>query len=120
MPRWSQTKLASALRGAGYHVEFIQLTGADHFAPIFREVSNGQFQAVADDAGFTRALDREGVLGGVSSGAVIHAALRLAEELDEGIVVCVLADGGWKYLSTGAYEGTLDDAEDSIDGSLWA
>ena len=50
-------------------------------------------------AGLRLLLEREGVLGGVSSGAVVHAALQLADELDEGVVVCVLADGGWKYLS---------------------
>ena len=44
-------------------------------------------------------LDREGIFAGVSSGAVVHVAQKLAAELDEGVVVCVLADGGWKYLS---------------------
>ena len=44
-------------------------------------------------------LDREGIFAGVSAGAVVHVARKLAAELDEGVVVCVLADGGWKYLS---------------------
>ena len=55
-------------------------------------------------AGLRALLDREGIFGGVSSGAVVHAARRLAEELDEGVVVCVLADGGWKYLSAEFWE----------------
>src|SRR4051812_35930388 len=46
-------------------------------------------------------LDEEGIFAGVSSGAVIHVARRLASELEEGVVVCVLPDGGWKYLSAG-------------------
>jgi len=50
-------------------------------------------------------LDREGIFAGVSSGAVVHVARRLAEELDEGVVVCVLPDGGWKYLSAGFWDG---------------
>ena len=50
-------------------------------------------------------LDGEGIFAGVSSGAVVHVARRLAAELDEGVVVCVLADGGWKYLSAGFWEG---------------
>jgi cysteine synthase B len=50
-------------------------------------------------AGLRLLLEREALLGGVSSGAVVHAALQLADELDEGVVVCVLADGGWQYLS---------------------
>src|SRR6266480_3811259 len=50
-------------------------------------------------------LEREGIFAGVSSGAVLHVARRLADELEEGTVVCVLADGGWKYLSAGFWQG---------------
>jgi [CysO sulfur-carrier protein]-thiocarboxylate-dependent cysteine synthase len=59
-------------------------------------------------------LDREGIFAGVSGGAVLHVARRLAGELDEGVVVCVLADGGWKYLSAGFWEG-----EEIDEGKLW-
>jgi cysteine synthase len=69
-------------------------------------------------------LEEEGIFAGISTGAILHAALGIAGRLvktgasaDIAFVVC---DGGWKYLSTGAYEGTLDDAEDSLDGQLWA
>ncbi len=59
-------------------------------------------------------LEDEGIFAGVSSGAVLHVAQRLAGELEEGVVVCVLADGGWKYLSAGFWQG------DEIDESkLW-
>ena len=63
-------------------------------------------------AGLRLLIDREGILGGVSSGAVIHVALRLARELDEGVVACVLADGGWRYLSADFWEqdGAVGDA----------
>jgi cysteine synthase len=44
-------------------------------------------------------LNAEGLFAGISSGAVVHVARRLASELEEGVVVCVLADAGWKYLS---------------------
>jgi [CysO sulfur-carrier protein]-thiocarboxylate-dependent cysteine synthase len=65
-------------------------------------------------AGVHALLDHEGVFAGVSSGAVLHVARRLAGELEEGVVVCVLADGGWKYLSAGFWQG------DEIDESkLW-
>ena len=66
-------------------------------------------------AGLRLLLEREAVLGGVSSGAVIHAALQLADELDEGVVVCVLADGGWKYLSADFWDA--DDVE-TRDGAI--
>jgi [CysO sulfur-carrier protein]-thiocarboxylate-dependent cysteine synthase len=57
-------------------------------------------------AGLRALIDREGVFGGVSSGAVVHVARRLAEEIDEGVVACILADGGWKYLSADFWEAT--------------
>ena len=66
----------------------------------------------------------EGIFAGVSTGAILHAAMGAAtkavrdgREADIAFIVC---DGGWKYLSTGAYEGTLDDAEDSLTDQLWA
>jgi [CysO sulfur-carrier protein]-thiocarboxylate-dependent cysteine synthase len=62
-------------------------------------------------------LDREGIFGGVSAGAVVHVARRLAAELDEGIVVCVLADAGWKYLSADFWES--DDVEHAMESTLW-
>jgi cysteine synthase len=68
-------------------------------------------------AGLRFLLEREGVLGGVSSGAVIHAALRLAEELDDAVIVCVLADGGWKYLSAEFWDAA--DVEETMEKSVW-
>ena len=69
-------------------------------------------------------LELEGIFAGISTGAILHAALAQAakavkagESADIAFVVC---DGGWKYLSTGAYEGTLDEAEDRLEGQLWA
>jgi cysteine synthase len=69
-------------------------------------------------------LDQEGIFAGISTGAILHAALGLAskavkagEPADIAFIVC---DGGWKYLSTGAYEGTLEDAEDRLEGTVWA
>jgi cysteine synthase B len=69
-------------------------------------------------------LDSEGIFAGISTGAILHAALaqaarsvRAGTRADIAFVVC---DGGWKYLSTGAYEGTLDEAEDRLEGQLWA
>lgn len=55
-PAWQSQKLASALRDAGYHVDLVRLRGADHYAPIFHEVRNGQFQAVTNDPAGQRAV----------------------------------------------------------------
>jgi cysteine synthase B len=62
-------------------------------------------------------LDREGIFAGVSSGAAVHVARKLAEELDEGVVVCILADAGWKYLSADFWE--TDDVARSMERTLW-
>jgi len=62
-------------------------------------------------------LDAEGIFGGVSAGAVVHVARRLAAELDEGVVVCILADGGWKYLSADFWDAT--DVERSMEQTVW-
>jgi cysteine synthase B len=69
-------------------------------------------------AGVRALLEREGIFAGVSSGAVLHVARRLAEEAPEGAsVVCVLADGGWKYLSAPFWHE--EDVEESMEASLW-
>jgi len=63
-------------------------------------------------------LDREGVFGGVSSGAVVHVAGRVASELAEGsVIVCILADGGWKYLSADFWEAS--DPEQTMERGHW-
>ena len=63
-------------------------------------------------------LDQEGIFAGVSGGAVVHVARKLAEELDESaVVVCILADGGWKYLSADFW--SADDVGGSMERTLW-
>jgi cysteine synthase len=64
-------------------------------------------------------LDAEGLFAGVSSGAVLHAAVKLARELEEGVVVSVLADGGWMYLSAGLFELRGDELERAMDARVW-
>ena len=68
-------------------------------------------------AGLRALLDEEGVFAGVSSGAVIHVARRLAAQLDEGVVVAVLADAGWKYLSAPFWEAA--DPEPEMEEAVW-
>jgi cysteine synthase B len=68
-------------------------------------------------AGLRALIDREGIFAGVSSGAVVHVARRLAEELDEGVVVCILADGGWKYLSADFWDAL--DADSAMEHGHW-
>lgn len=69
-------------------------------------------------------VEVEGLFAGLSTGAILHAALAVAHEVvREGRradVAFVVADAGWKYLSTGAYDGTLAEAEEALEGQLWA
>jgi cysteine synthase len=89
-------------------------------------VLDTRFSVGPDDAlRRTRELiDREGLFAGISTGAILHAAIaqadravRAGERADIALVVC---DAGWKYLSTGAYGGTLAEATEAIEGQLWA
>ena len=64
-------------------------------------------------------LRREGVFAGVSSGAVLAAALRVASRTDEANIVCLFADGGWKYLSSGLWNRNYDELRNSVEGKIW-
>jgi cysteine synthase B len=67
-----------------------------------------------------RLLDEEGIFAGVSSGAIASIAVRVAGELDEGNVVFVVCDDGWKYLSSGVYTKPLEELEETIEAaSFW-
>jgi cysteine synthase B len=61
----------------------------------------------------------EGIFAGISSGAVVSVARRIGAEIDTGDIVCLLPDGGWKYLSTHAWAEDLETAEKGVSESLW-
>lgn len=71
-------------------------------------------------------IEQEGIFAGISTGAILHAALSIADRVaareprERADVAFVVADGGWKYLSTGAYSGSLQQAAERIEGQLWA
>ncbi|WP_406637372.1 PLP-dependent cysteine synthase family protein [Amycolatopsis sp. WGS_07] len=89
-------------------------------------VLNGRYSVGAYDAlrRTRELLEHEGIFAGISTGAVLHAALGVAEKAaargEKADVAFVVADAGWKYLSTGAYSGSLDEAAERLDGQLWA
>jgi cysteine synthase B len=64
-------------------------------------------------------LHQEGIFAGVSSGSVVYGALRQAERMEEGNIVCLLADGGWKYLSTSLWTKDYDQLERDTQGKIW-
>ncbi len=66
-----------------------------------------------------RLAEQEGVFAGISSGAVLHAALRAARDLETGELVCLFADSGWKYLSLGVWSRSLDEARETVRDKVW-
>jgi [CysO sulfur-carrier protein]-thiocarboxylate-dependent cysteine synthase len=91
----------------------------DGYVPPILDVSKLDRKLLVSNAEAATAvhalLAREGIFAGVSAGAVVHVARRVAEDLPEGaVVVCVLADGGWKYLSAPFWHG-----EEIDEGTLW-
>ncbi len=93
----------------------------DGYVPPILDVAKLDRKVLVSNAesveGLRRLLAQEGIFAGVSSGAVIHVACKLAAELDAGVVVAVLADGGWKYLSAPFWDAA--DVEQSMERSVW-
>jgi [CysO sulfur-carrier protein]-thiocarboxylate-dependent cysteine synthase len=91
---------------------------ADGYVPPILDVTKLDRKILVSNeesvAGVRLLLDREGIFVGVSSGAVVHVARLLADELEEGVIVCVLADGGWKYLSADFWTEGARSMEDRI------
>ncbi|MDX6485623.1 MAG: [CysO sulfur-carrier protein]-thiocarboxylate-dependent cysteine synthase [Gaiellaceae bacterium] len=93
----------------------------DGYVPPILDVSKLDRKVLVSNEESIRAvralLDEEGIFAGVSAGAVVHVAQKLAAELAEGVVVCVLADAGWKYISADFWEA--GDVEASMERTLW-
>jgi cysteine synthase B len=93
----------------------------DGYVPPILDVSRLDRKVLVSNeesvAGVHALLEAEGIFAGVSSGAVLHVARKLAAGLDAGVVVAVLADGGWKYLSAGFWEA--EDVERSMERTVW-
>jgi [CysO sulfur-carrier protein]-thiocarboxylate-dependent cysteine synthase len=93
----------------------------DGYVPPILDVSKLDRKVLVSNqesvAAVRRLLDEEGIFAGVSSGAVAHVARKLAAERDEGVVVSILADGGWKYLSADFWEA--DDVEAAMERTVW-
>ena len=64
-------------------------------------------------------LQREGIFAGISSGSVVYGALKIAQRMERGNIVCLLADGGWKYLSTGLWTKDYGEMGEEAKGKIW-
>jgi cysteine synthase len=95
----------------------------DGFIPEILDptVLDGKFLVSAEDAvrAVRELLDREAIFAGVSSGAVLVAAARVADRMEHGTIVALLPDGGWKYLSAGIWTRDLDELRDDLESKSW-
>lgn len=95
----------------------------DGFIPPILDLDFLDGKIVCDSADALRGERRlaleEGIFGGISSGAIIFGAARLAQRMERGTIVALLADGGWKYLSTGLWAKEPERFSDEMSGKLW-
>ena len=102
----------------GERVEGLRNIGEGYIPPIFENwngfdiLDRKRVVRPRESIEWTRRLVKEcGVFAGISAGAALAGAAKVAGQIDEGTIVFIVCDGGWKYLSTGAYTDDLDVAE---------
>ena len=117
-----EIKVVAAAPQPNYLIDGLRSLEEGYIPPILDlSVLDGRIM-VADTEAFRMTRDlllEEGIFAGVSSGAVIASALRVAQKLQRGNIVCLLADGGWKYLSTGLWTKTYEELEPEVEGKVW-
>jgi cysteine synthase B len=113
----AEARLGEAVQGMrslaeGYLPPILDLNGIDSKVLVS---SANAFRAVRE------MVSRDGILAGLSSGAVLYAALKWAQRLDRGRIVMLFADSGWKYLNSPAYqlEQRLDSDSEELDKVIW-
>ena len=115
-------KLVAIEPHLGDHLQGLK-TLQDGFIPPILDLGqlDGKILVYAKDAFFwTRELARrEGLFGGLSSGAALYGALKWAQRMERGNIVVLFADGGWKYLSTGLWRNPSIDSREGLDDTVW-
>jgi cysteine synthase B len=115
-------KIVAAEPPAGDLVQGLRSLDEGYIPPILdATVIDKKFIVNSRDAfAATRALfEREGVFAGISSGAALHVALRAIKAVRSKVCVVLLADGGWKYLSTGVHTADPEQVEKELEGQIW-
>lgn len=118
----SSITIVAAEPPAGDLVQGLRSLEDGYIPPILdTSVIDRKFMVGSIDAfEMTRKLfEVEGIFAGISSGAATHAALRAAERLKPKAVVVLLADGGWKYVSTGVHQADPADVGETLKGQIW-
>jgi [CysO sulfur-carrier protein]-thiocarboxylate-dependent cysteine synthase len=111
-------KLVAVEPPLGERVEGLRNLDDGYIPPVFEQwhgidlLDRKRVVRPRESLEWTRRLVNEcGIFAGISSGAALAGAAKVASEIDEGVIVFIVCDGGWKYLSTGAYTDDLDEAE---------
>jgi cysteine synthase len=100
---------------AGEMVDGLKNFDEGFIPPVFTEAGGAdlldrkRIVGARESIEWTRRLTEVGIFAGISSGAIMAAAVKCAVEIDEGVIVIIICDGGWKYLSTGAWTGDIDE-----------
>jgi cysteine synthase len=118
--RWPDVVVAAAEPLPGDPVMGLRSLEDGYVPPVLDVSKLDRKVLVSNEESVTAVRDLlagEGLFAGVSAGAVAHVARKLAAELDEGVVVCVLADGGWKYLSAEFWDAA--DVGASMEKTVW-
>jgi cysteine synthase B len=110
----------------GEQVEGLRNIGEGYIPPVFENwngfdlLDRKRVVRPRESIEWTRRLVNEcGVFAGLSSGAALAGAAKVAAEIDEGTILFIVSDGGWKYLSTGAYTADLDEAEAAAESIIY-
>lgn len=117
-----EVKVVAAEPPAGDLVQGLRSLDEGYIPPILDpSVIDRKFMvSSADSFRATRDLfEKEGIFAGISSGAALHGAVRAVTALDAKVVVVLLADGGWKYLSTGVHTEDPERVEKALEGQIW-
>ena len=121
--RNAETKIIAAVPHPGDLVQGLRDLGEGFIPPVLDEsVLDGRIvvDSLSSFAMAKELMEKEAIFAGISSGAVLKVALRAAQRLDQGNVVALLADGGWKYLSTSLWSKDYGEITDKdVQGTVW-
>jgi cysteine synthase B len=115
-------KLMAVVPHPGDLVQGLRSLEEGFIPPVLdQSMLDGRMVVASKEAFATTALlmDREGIFAGISSGSVVYAAMRMAQRMEKGNIVCLLADGGWKYLSTGLWTDAKVKEAEGLDNKIW-
>jgi cysteine synthase B len=118
-----EVKVMAAVPHPGDLVQGLRSLEEGFIPPVLDEsVLDGRIvvDSMTSFAAVKELMDKEGIFAGISSGAVLRTAQRLASRMESGNVVCLLADGGWKYLSTSLWTKEYGDLKpEDVEGKVW-